>query len=238
MPQERDWWEKSEIIAKIASAIFLPLVLLFINYTISNTEANRQKAESRAAVERQKAESQANRLPVFIDFLSSDSPKKVALATKVLPYLAATNQIPGDVIPLLIEIDKTQTANEARSPDSARSALQALAKDNPNLRKAISKALTTDLFIQIANSSQLVTAQQAKARLREKGFRVPDIEEVGEEKSPSEQVQIRYFEDDVKGQAEAVARLFNEMGINSSVKKVSGYGKLKHLEVWFPRESR
>jgi hypothetical protein len=44
MPQERDWWEKSEIIAKIASAIFLPLVLLFINHTISTNEAKRQTA--------------------------------------------------------------------------------------------------------------------------------------------------------------------------------------------------
>lgn len=235
LAQDRDWWEKSEIIAKIASAIFLPIVLLFINHTISNNEAKRQKAESQASVERQKAESQANRLPVFIDLLSSDSPKKVALATKVLPYLAATNQIPGDVIPLLIEIDKTQTANEARNPDSARSALQALAKDNDVLRKAISKALTTDLFIQIANSSQLVTAQQVKAKLRDKGFRVPDIEKVGEAKSPSGEVEIRYFEDDTKEQAETVARLFNEMGIQSSSKKVSGYGKLNHVEVWFPR---
>lgn len=237
MPQERDWWEKSEIIAKIASAIVLPLVLLFINHTISKTEANRQKAESAAAVERQKAESQANRLPVFIDYLSSDSPRKVALTTKVLPYLAATKQIPVDVIPLLIEIDKTQTANEAKSPDSARSALQVLTKDNPELRKAISRVLTTDLFMQIASSKQLVKAQEVKAILREKGFRVPDIEVVGESRSPSGLVEIRFFEDVTKGQAEAVARLLNEMQIKSSVKKLSGYGKLRHLEVWFPRSS-
>ena len=224
MPQERDWWDKSEIIAKIASAVVLPFALVLINNTISTTAASREKAES-----------QANRLPVFIDFLSSDSPKKRVLAEKVVRYLGTTNQIPGDVIPLLIEIDRSQTANEAKAPDSARAALQALATANPDLKKTISKSLTTDLFIQIADSSQLGMAQQVKTALREEGFRVPDIEDVGESKSPSGPVEIRFFEDDTKGQAESVARLLSQMGIQSSLKLESGYGKLKHLEVWFPR---
>ncbi len=235
MAQERDWWEKSEIIAKIASAIVLPLVLLWINHTISTNEANRQAAEAKAEKARQSAESQANRLPVFIDFLSSDSPKKAALTAKVLPYLAATKQIPNDVIPLLIEIDKTQTADQAKRSNSARAALQAFAAANPELRPAISKSLTTDLYIQISGPKQLDLAQQVKARLIGKGFRVPDIEDVGEKKSPPDQVEIRYFEDDTKEQADMVVTLFNEMGIKSLARKVSAYGKLKHLEVWFPR---
>jgi hypothetical protein len=238
MAEGRDWWDKSEILAKIASAIILPLVLLLINHTISTNEARRQELQSKAEKNRQIAESQANRLPVFIDFLSSDSPKKVALTAKVLPYLAATKQLPNDVIPLLIEIDNSQTADQAKRSDSARAALQALAKANPELRQAISKSLTTDLFIQIASSAQLDLAQQVKARLIEKGFRVPGIENVGEARSPLEQAEIRYFEDDTKVQADAVYSLFNQMGIKSSLKLVSGYGKLKHLEVWFPRATR
>lgn len=132
MAEERDGWAKAEVISKIISALFLPIVLLGLGTWLSGQQRNAEEKRS-------KAESNANRLTTMLKSLSSDSARERLLATKVTEYFGKNNQLPSELVPALLEISAKDPSKEVS--DSAFQSLSAVAETNKVLAPTIEKAL-------------------------------------------------------------------------------------------------
>ena len=137
MAEPRDWWQKAEIVTRIVSsiaAIFLPIALLIVGNQLTKRQKDIESS-------RQQAESKASRLTLLVEQLSSDNSKKIQLAIKVAEFLGKNDQLPGELIPALMEI--IQGNSDKNISTKARESLENIAKANPALGKTINKELAS-----------------------------------------------------------------------------------------------
>jgi len=231
MPEQRDGWAKAEVISKIIAALILPLVLVALGAWLS-------KQQREADTTRSTAESNANRLTTMLKSLSSDSTRERLLATKVTEYFGKNNQLPGELVPVLLEIAAKDPNKEVS--DSAFQSASAVAETNKDLAPTIVKALNAipaRIYIQIASETQREKAGQIRAKLIEKGFLVPGIENISGKAEVPKNTNVRYFNDLDKSPAETIADLLHSVGISKAFAYAVSDQKARPgtLEIWFSR---
>jgi tetratricopeptide (TPR) repeat protein len=103
------------------------------------------------------------------------------------------------------------------------------------LRGALEQRPVT--WIQIANAAQRPLAQQLAQRLREAGYEVPGIEDVGD-KAPATRSEIRTQGNSEQGLARWQGRLLERIGLGAPRLMVlrNATPKLDTYEVWFDRD--
>jgi hypothetical protein len=231
MPEQRDGWTRAEVISKIVSAVFLPIVLLVLGTWFSRQQ--KQSEEMRSL-----AESNANRLTTLLKSLSSDNPRERLLATKVTEYFGAHNQLPNELVPALLEISATDPSKDVS--DSAFRSLAATAQANQTLAPTIATALRTlpaRVYIQIASPAQRDKARQIQQKLIDAGFVVPGIEDISGKADIPRATSVRYFNDEDKANAEKIVEILRTNSSNSPFAyRVSNlHARPGTLEIWFSR---
>lgn len=240
MAEQRDGWAKAEVISKIVSALFLPIALLWLGTWLSGqqrqADAIRDTAQRQADAIRNTAESNANRLTLMLKSLSSDSARERLLATKVTEYFGKNNQLPGELVPVLLEIAAKDPNKEVS--DGAFQSASAVAQTNKDLAPTIEKelnAIPARVYIQIANESQRDKAGQIRAKLIEKNFLVPGIENVSGKAEVPKNTNVRFFNEQDRTAAETVVGILHSAGITKAFAyPVSGQkARPGTLEIWF-----
>jgi len=95
--------------------------------------------------------------------------------------------------------------------------------------------LPTQIYIHIASKDQRQRAAVLREALEGKGYIVPGIEDVSAKADLPRKANVRYFNDEDKQTAQAIAEVMKQQGVSSvSAYKIGGY-KVKpgSLEVWF-----
>jgi hypothetical protein len=242
MAEQRDGWAKAEIFSKIISALFLPIVLLVLGTWISQQQrkAEQVKSEQQRMAEQIKleAENNANRLTTMLKFLASDSPRERLLATKVTVYFGEKNQLPPELVPVLVEVIKNDESMAVA--DSAIQSLTKTAETNKALGPDIEKTLAglpARVYIQIASESQRERGKHIREKLTEEGLLVPGIQNIGGKAEIPKTTDVRYFNDQDKITAETIAQILRSNGVASaSPHPVRGMrAKPGTLEIWFSR---
>lgn len=185
---------------------------------------------------RSRAESNASRLTTMLKHLSSESPRERLLATKVAEYFARNGQLPGELMPVLLEVSASDPNKEVSN--GAIQSLTALAANNQTLAPSIEKTLEAipgRVYIQIADARQREKAKQVEEKLRERGLLVPGIENVAGKAVIPRKTNVRYFNDQDKATAEAIVEVLTAAGISSAYAyRVAGINaRPGSLEVWF-----
>jgi hypothetical protein len=226
MGHPRDGWSKVEVVSKIISALFLPIVLLLLGYWFSTQQKELDNL-------RNQAENSASRLTTMLRHLSSENPKERELATKVTEFLGKKNQLPSELVPVLLEI-----ANNDPSKDvsiKARQSLETIANENKVLAPTIREGLfplSKLVYIQIANEKQHEKAKKIQSDLRQNGFSAPGIENVSGKAIIPPNMEVRYFNDKEKSQVEKIVDILKANGITRvhPILISKGTGP---IEIWF-----
>ncbi len=231
MIEKHDRWSKAEIISKITSALILPIVLL----VIANTY-NKQQQETE--ILRNKAENSANRLTTMLKSLSSENPKERELAIRVAEFFSKNDQLPNELIPVLLSIASSDPNKDVSS--EARQSLKNMAKENKSLASVINEGLTIlpqIVYIQIANENQREKAQKLQADLRKNGYSAPGIENVGDEigSKPTlpQNTEVRYFNVEDKNHVEKIIGILKSNGFQNVSPVPIRLEKTEPIEIWF-----
>jgi hypothetical protein len=88
-------------------------------------------------------------------------------------------------------------------------------------------------YIHVANKGQMIEAQQLQSRLRQQGFAVPSVRNVGPDASP-QTMEVRYFHESNSSQANKAADIVKP-GLGAIFLK--GYEKapVGQIDIFFPR---
>lgn len=229
MSEQRDGWSKAEVVSKIVSALFLPIVLLWLGTWFNDQQKKSEEIKN-------SAESSANRLTTMLKSLASDNPRERLLATKVMMYFGTHDQLPSELVPALVEIAAGDPNKEVS--DSAFQSLTTAAQTDRKLAPTIEKALgalPARVYIQIAGPTQRAKAKQIQQELIDHGLLVPGIEDVSGKADIPKNTNVRYFNDQDKATAETVVGILHSNGIASAYPyRVSGRSaRPGTLEIWF-----
>lgn len=130
-----------------------------------------------------------------------------------------------------------RTLNEVgtNNPDLAREVIDKVVKPNDTIAKIIPL-----IYIQVGNDQQKELARRLITLLRNQGYTVPDIENVGMAKLPPTP-EVRYFRPQQKTGAQQVIKILTEgsTGVSWQPTYVRGFENTTspmQYEIWFGRE--
>lgn len=100
---------------------------------------------------------------------------------------------------------------------------------------AVLSGIPAQVFLQIASKSQDEKAKEMMAALQLHGYVVPGIENISGKADSPKKTNVRYFNDEDKPVAEAIAALLKEKGITDAYAYHVSQFKVKpgSLEIWF-----
>lgn len=245
MPDLNTRWPKIDIIAKVLTAIaaiVLPIIILHLGnqYTEEQKklEAARQEKLKEIEMSRQRSEGNASRLSMLVDQLSSENIKKRQMAIVVAEYLGKKDQLPQEIIPVLIAT-ATSDPNKVVSAD-ARQSLENIADRNPALAKTIIEGLASSpplVYIQYAKNSQEAKANKIRQDLQNAGFSAPGIENVGDDIGPKPIIpqnnEIRYFKESDRSHMDKIMDILKSNGIANVRQVFLPVRNPGPIEIWF-----
>jgi len=194
MTESRDGWSKLDIVLKAIVGVGMPAVLFLVGHQFT--------LQQQAAAD---ANRQLERVTSLIQPLASDKPRERKLAIVVVGYLAKTNQLPPEFVPVLQHIIKDDPS--AVEAQAASVALEQVEETNPHLRPEIEadfKAAPARIYFHINSDSQRKPARKLGSQLIEAlgpGFVVPGVEK---RRGPSRS-ELRFFKQSEKEEAERIA---------------------------------
>lgn len=158
----RDWWEKTEIIGKLLSALIIPFALLIVGNLINTAVAEREQRQQeidRAADEERR---RIDRAHALLDGLASDSERRRRLTISWAKYLDTVKQLPSASAAVLIEVAASDSsrpvaqaaASVAAEAAAGSAALREVARDRLKTEGAeaikqlpeLATVLATELF--------------------------------------------------------------------------------------------
>ncbi len=226
----RDFWDKVDILAKIAT----PIVLFGLG-----TAYNMHQSK---IAESQKV---ADRVTSLVKSLSSDKVDERKAALALLKYIQAKdpNAVPEELLsialPALVHIAKTDPNAEVAQ------AAQTLAKDvvgntGVDLAADVKKQVDKEqawVYMHIRSEDQRNTAKVILDKLDRKGFNMPGIELVNV--GPVNQAELRFFRKVEEAEAKEIAGFLKELNVSDIVTRyVPGFEnsivlRSRHFEIWF-----
>jgi hypothetical protein len=133
---------------------------------------------------------------------------------------------------------------QLKQDSAGRSVAQEIKLSGSATAKAdASAALSTipaQVYVQIASESQREKAKEVVAALQQRGYVTPGIENVAGKADSPKNTNVRYFNDEDKATAEAIAAILKEKGIATAYAYRVAQFKVKpgSLEVWFSADTR
>jgi hypothetical protein len=224
--------ERIESISKILAAIVVPVLLWWLGTSYNDRQ---QQMEERRIT----AENSASRLTTLLKNLSSESLRERQIATKIAEYFAKNNQLPPELIPVLIEISLTDPNRSVSS--GAVQSLAAAGDSNKTLAPAIKQALAElpdRVYIHIRDEQQREQAKKLSSVLEQNGFLVPGIERVA---SGPKRTEVRYFLPEQQAQgakkiSDIVAQTIGEPVVPTQIRGYEGKVNSKQFEIWLAQK--
>ncbi len=227
MSEPRDIWAKVDILLKAIASVALPIALFWFGHQVTLQQAASAAANLRI-----------ERLTSLLGSLASENERERRIAIEVAGYLAKIEQLPLELVPVLITI-----ASDDPSSVTARAASNALSKvetASPALKPEIEKGLSSlpaRIYFHISRLEQRTDAQSLRERLVSKlgtGFSVPGIER----KDGPATNELRFFKKEEASEANDIVNALRELGLNVDVKDLSSRYqnstgiRPRHYELW------
>jgi hypothetical protein len=230
MSEERDGWGKAEVLFSALGAVVMPIVLLVVGSWLTKQQ------ESTAEATRQ-----AERLTSLMQPLASENPRERQLAIEVAGYLADRGQLPLELVPVLVNIVKSDT--DSSTAQAASQALARVEQRTPQLRNEIQadfKELAARLYFHIGNESQREAAQRLASQLRAgpDALVIPGIQRI---QGPGRS-ELRFFKKAERTQAEKIAERLRQLRVPVELRDLSGRYETseqirpRHFELWLGPE--
>src|SRR5262245_31015735 len=222
----QDKWDKTDVIVKMISAIFLPFVLLLVGQMYDRRERT-------STQERVKADVEASRITTLLRSLASESARERTMALTVAQYFGDRGELPQELLPPIQEMALHDPSAEVAK--AAGGALNATAKRNPALASEIQRSVAheaTRVYFEISSEAQRDLAKRLSTALAAGGYSVPGIEVVD---VPPDQTQVRFFHAEDKPRAEDLAKRLGAFGLKDvRLHLITGQDRapVKQLEVW------
>jgi len=195
MSESRDCLSIIEILSKIFAALVLPIILFFLGNSFNTQLKN------------------SERLTTMLKHLSSENPREREIATKVAQFFGENNQLPKELLPVLLDIANNDSNKNVTI--KVRQSLTEMAEKNPSIKQTIKGGFDPIVYIQIADEIQREKAKKVQSELRQNGFSAPGIENIKGKATIPSNMEIRYFSDEEKNQAEKIGDVLkNTIGIS------------------------
>jgi len=190
---------KFEIIMKVVTGLLLPAAIFYLGHTFTHQQQQLEHANS------------------LIPQLGSENARVREMATGVATYLAEHNELPGELVPVLLGIAKSDPSPQVALGASA--ALVPLENRNSELARRIEQdfaAFPSRIYIHITSESQRAAAKSLRTRLLEVlggGFTVPGIER----RQGPRHNELRFFKKSDRGDARRIAEALKALGVEVSL---------------------
>lgn len=226
----------SRTIALVGMAIFFALIgvslwsLLRVRNEISSLESKKQELTGQVAA----ATEQVNQKKEELKSLEMQQ----AVLSQTLSAIAKDQ--PASVKKAIGEVTADQV-NQAPSRDTEKRKLEYTERAIGQLIQAAPRVARelTRVYLQIGNESQRGKAKEIATKLKQAGYLVPGIENVGEQ-APNGPTEIRYFArtDAEREEANKIVNLLKDWGINTKNAPIRIATKPWQYEIWFSSDWR
>lgn len=220
------------------------LVVVFLMATVAaafairsakRAEAERKRAENAEADVRaqkdtyQRLLNDSTTLISTLGNLTSNDPEEKSSAMDKLKNLAENGQFSDTQL-----LGAVQRIIEKTAPNLA-------AKTSEVIDKAISSNPPV-IYIQIPDEGQRPRAEKIQAKLKEAGYVVPGIENVGGKARAPAKTELRYFRTSEENEANQVVDILKSLNVNIEPKYIPGFEKSKAVkpgtyELWLSPDS-
>jgi hypothetical protein len=227
MPEERDWYDKTDLAAKILTPIII--FLLGATYSYQQSKADQEQKSM-------------DRVISLTKNLTSGNPGEQQVA---LALIAREKQLHPDLIPnelLAVALPEVvRVAINSSNPETAEQAKK-VAVDlsaNTNLAQDVQTSVenvSPRIYIHIPEEGLRDEAKQIESRLEALNYIVPGIEKVSSSPSGAE---VRYFKKTEEPEARKLAQQLRDLGVSDakeayvSGSEVSTKIRPRHFEIWF-----
>ncbi len=187
------------------------------------------------------ARNNATLVTVLLPYLASDEKKKWGMAMEIIKYMKVNGELPGELEYALEGIvDKSDTSvKSAGDRDKIERAIAIIdiSKGNQTTSTDADLSLPARTYIQIATENQRPVAKALESILNTGGFITPGIENVGAYAQIPPIMEIRYYRDQDKSEAQSLIVLIKqhhtEWQIKNTPVKAQGTARPRHYEIWF-----
>jgi hypothetical protein len=246
----RDKWAKAEIIIGAVAGILLPVMVGIVGGVYTYIQDKHNDASLEQEHENEEVRRRADRATTLLKHFASDSPRERLLAIKVAEQLAKEKQLPGELVPVIVEI-----AKDDKSSDVSGAATEAAAKTTEvttvsstgktevvqsTAQESLAK-LPPRVYIHVRNEDQRSKAEQLAARLQEAGFLVPGIQKVATGPNNSE---LRFFAGSEQADTDVLIKTLAELGLkvnpvdlSNRFKNSTSSIRPRHYELWIDANS-
>lgn len=227
MTEPRDGWSKADIVLKAIASVALPIAVFWFGHQV----ALHQQAAAEANLK-------IERLTSMLGSLASENERERRIAIEVAGYLGKIEQLPLELIPVLLTIARDDPS--AATAKAASSALSNIEASNTDLKKQIERDLSVlpaRIYFHISSSSQRENAQDLRERLVSalgSDFSVPGIER----RDGPTSSELRFFKKAEEDEANRIAKMLKDLGLSVAVRDLSNrYEDSKsirprHYELW------
>lgn len=165
-----------------------------------------------------------NDLKSMIDLVTDKSPEKQKYGIAMFEYLAKNGKVPTEFV--AAQVDYATSAENHELLPMLEVAIQSAATENPDVAEAYKVALLrrpSRVFIHVPNDATQVCLEKLRDSFKDvdkASIRFPAVRKY-QGYSDSNQ-EIRYFHADDKARAERIAGLFSALGLEFTLKDLSG----------------
>ena len=213
----------SRAIAALSLALFLALIVisLWSLWRVRKEVAGLEKRKQELTLDVQRLETETEKLKTQYD-----------LTSKTLEKIA--EQRPESVTEAIHRTiaeqpDKPATGQENKRNEYTKQAIEQLIQAAPSVARNM-----TRIYLHIGDESQRQRARRIAGELKQAGYLVPGIENVGERRRPRS-TEVRYYArtDAEKDEAQKIIALLQGWGIKAKNERIDVGAKPWQYEIWF-----
>jgi hypothetical protein len=239
----RDRWARAEVIFAGLSGVLLPVVVAAVGglYTFVQDQHNAQDLVQQKAIEQITA--RARQATDLLTHLSSANDRERLLAIKVAEQLGKENLLPQELVPVLLEIARSDPSSPvsvaASSAVAGTTKVTAVASSGQVVTAASQGAaalatLPPRVYVHIRSEEQRPAARTLSAAIEQAGFSVPGIQRVDVGPAHSE---LRYFRGSDPQDVEGISKALAAAGVTVQPADLSaGFRganiRARHYELW------
>jgi cell division protein FtsB len=220
----------SRAIAALSLALFLALIVisLWSLWRVREEVAGLEKRKQELTLDLQRLETETERLETETEKLKT----QYDLTSKTLEKIA--EQRPESVTEAIHRTiaeqpDKPATGQDTKRNEYTKQAIEQLIQAAPSAARNM-----TRIYLHIGDESQRQRARRIAGELKQAGYLVPGIENVGERRRPRS-TEVRYYArtDAEKDEAQKIIALLQGWGIKAKTERIDVASKPWQYEIWF-----
>ncbi len=220
----------SRAIAALSLALFFALIVisLWSLWRVRKEVAGLEERKRKLTVEAHRLETETERLKTEAEMLNIQLAfMRKYLGTISVDYPKVFKEAVNQAI--FEQPDKPDTGQENKRLEYTKQVIEQLVRDDPSLTRNL-----TRIYLHIGDESQRPRARRIAGQLKQAGYLVPGIENVGERVRLSS-TQVRYFArtDAEKDEAQKIIALLQGWGIKAEDLPIKVATKPWQYEIWF-----